>query len=147
MHILQYDSARQRKETLPSAENTDKCTDLEHEGPLAENHKHLLMSLRGGIQRLIQRNSFRKEKPIARPRTRRMDIEAQRAGRSTQEVSEGKRCALRSLDDQKGPPPLHWLLQSTHSKNPKGERNQHRIHPCLGVMEPGVWKPQRNAQS
>ena len=96
MHILQYDSARQRKETLPSAENTDKCTDLEGitqgEGPLAENHKHLLMSLRGGIQRLTQRNSFRKEKPIAGPRTRQMYTEAQRegVGRSTQKVSEGK---------------------------------------------------------
>lgn len=114
MHILQYDSARQRKETLPSAENTEKCTDLERitqgEGPPTENYKHLLISLRGRIQRLIQMNSFRKEKLIAQHRTKLMDTEAQRAGRSTQEVSEGKRCALRPLDDQKGPPPLHWLL-------------------------------------
>jgi len=84
MHILQYDSARQRKETLPSAENTEKCTDLERitqgEGPPTENYKHLLISLRGRIQRLIQMNSFRKEKPIAGPRTRRMDIEAKGRG-------------------------------------------------------------------
>ena len=105
-----------RSLTLPDKGNTAFCRKRRDlggitlsEGPPAQSHKHLLMSLRDGIQRLIPMGSFRR-KPDCGAQNH-MDGHRSTKGReTTQEVSEGERRARRPLDGQKGRPPLHWLL-------------------------------------